>query len=103
MGEIVGLIAGELVASKAKATAVVLAGCRKSFEDTVPDTLRGTQKLLLQLFKSLPGDVWNEGGCTVSAPTFWFESLSKDSRRRWNGLVSGGMLGGCERSSSLGL
>ena len=67
--EIVRLIACELVASKAGATAAALAGCRKSFEDPVLDTLWETQNSLSPLLKSLPGDVWNEGGYTVSAPT----------------------------------
>jgi len=69
MDEIVRLIACELVASRGKATAVALAGCCKSFKDPVLDVLWGTQDQLLPLLKSLPEDVWNEGGCTVSAPT----------------------------------
>ena len=70
--EIVRLIARELVASEAKATAVALAGSRKRFEDTVLDVLWETQVQPLPLLKSLPGDVWNEGGCTVSAPITHF-------------------------------
>ena len=67
--EIVRLIAGKLIESKTNATAVALACCRKSFEDPVLDVLWGTQDKLLPLLKSLPGDVWNEGECTVSVPT----------------------------------
>ena len=67
--EIVRLIAWELVASDTKATAVALARCHKSFEDPVLDVLWETQEVLLPLLKSLPGDVWNGDGCTVSTPT----------------------------------
>jgi len=63
--EIVRLIACEVV-SKSEIAAVALACCRKSFEDPVLDALWETQEKLLPLFKSLPGDVWSEGGCTVS-------------------------------------
>jgi len=64
--EILRLIASKLVASKSGAAAVALACCRKSFEDPVLDVLWETQEKLLPLLKSLPGDVWSEGGCTVS-------------------------------------
>ena len=67
--EIVRLIACELVASGAKATAVALACCHKNSEGPVLDTLWKTQNRLLPLLKSLPVDVWNERGCTVSAAT----------------------------------
>ena len=73
--ELVRLIAHELVTSGAKATIVALARCCKSFEDSVLDVLWETQGALLILLKSLPGDVWNEGGYIVSVPTTWF-SLS---------------------------
>jgi hypothetical protein len=67
--EILRLLACELVGSGAKATAVALACCRKIFEDTALDVLWETQNNLLPLLKSLPGDVWNGDGCTVSTPT----------------------------------
>jgi len=67
--EIVRLIACELVASGAKATAAALARCHKNSEGPVLDILWKTQRGLLPLLKSLPGDVWNEGRCTVSAAT----------------------------------
>lgn len=70
--EIVRLIACELVASEAKATAVALACCHIGFEDPVLDALWETQEELLPLLGSLPKDVWKEGGCTVSAPTTHF-------------------------------
>jgi len=70
--EIVRLIACELVASEAKATAVALAGCRKNYEDLVLGALWETQGGLLPLLKSLPGDVWNGNRCTVSGPTTSF-------------------------------
>ena len=67
--EIVRLIARELARPGAKADAVALACCRKSFEDPVLDTLWEIQNRLLPLFKSFPEDVWDEGGRPVSAPT----------------------------------
>jgi len=67
--EIARLIARELIASETKAAAVALACCRKSFEDPALDVLWETQEELLPLLKSLPGDVWSDDGCTVSAPT----------------------------------
>ena len=76
--EIVRLIAYELVYSSANATTVALARCRRSFEDPVLDVLWETRGGLLHLLKSLPGDVWNEGRYTVSAPTIYL-SLSLNS------------------------
>ena len=77
MDEIVRLIARELVTSKTRATTVALACCRRSFEDPVLDALWETQEHLLPLLKSLPEDVWNGGGWTVSAPTtYYFPSLN---------------------------
>ena len=67
--EILRLLARELVTSNARATAVALACSCKSFEDPALDALWETQYRLLPLLKSLPGDVWNEDGYTVSAPT----------------------------------
>ena len=67
--EILRLIVCELVKSEAKATAVALACCSKSFEDPVLDALWETQDGLLPLLNSLPADVWSEGGYTVSVPT----------------------------------
>ena len=62
-------IACELVASERKVTAVCLACCCKSFEDPVLDALRATQFGSSPSFECFPGDVWNEGGYAVSAPT----------------------------------
>jgi len=67
--EIVRLIALELVAFGGKATAVCLACCSKSFEDPVLDALWVKQGSLYPLLKSLPSDVWEEGGYSVSVPT----------------------------------
>ena len=67
--EIVRLIACELAASERKATAVCLACCCKCLGDPVLDALWATQAKLSPLFKCLPGDVWKEGGYTVSIPT----------------------------------
>ena len=67
--EIIRLIACELVGSRANATTVALACCRKNFEDPALDSLWETQEELLPLFKSLPGDVWNDDRCTVSVST----------------------------------
>jgi len=109
--EIVRLIAYELVASGGNAAAVGLACCCKNYEDPVLDVLWATQDQLLPLLKSLPGGVWNGGGCTVSVSTtsvFLFltirvESLSKDFQRRRNGLVSGSTPEGCESSDNTAL
>jgi len=76
--EILRIIAYELVASGAEATAVALARCRKSFEDPVSDTLWETQDELLPLLKSLPRDVWNEDGCKVSASTTYVFTFLND-------------------------
>ena len=99
--EILRIIVGELIASGGKATAAGLACCCKCFEDPVLDVLWATQDQLLPLLKTFPGDVWGEDECTVSTPTTSFfsltirlESLSVDSLRRWNGLVSGSTLEG---------
>ena len=68
--EILRLLARELVASEAKAAAVSLACCCKSFEDPVLDTLWETQSKLLPLLKSLPADVWKvEARRFVSPPS----------------------------------
>jgi len=67
--EIVRLIAHELVAFSGEGSAVGLACCCKSFEDPALDALWAIQWSLLPLLKSLPGDVWKEGGYSVSAPT----------------------------------
>ena len=67
--EILRLIVCKLVGSGARATAVALACCCKGFEDSVLDALWETQGGLLPLLDSLPADVWNEGGHTVSVPT----------------------------------
>jgi len=67
--EIVRVIAYELVTSKGRGVAVSLACCCKSFEDPVLDALWETQEQLLPLLKSLPGDIWDGDGYTVSAPT----------------------------------
>lgn len=66
--EILRIIACELTASKAKATAAALACCCKSFEDPILDTLWETQDRLLPLLKSFPGEVWDGDECIVSAP-----------------------------------
>ena len=85
--EIVRLIACELVASGGRATAVALACCRKSFEDPVLRVLWGAQERLLPLLKTLPGDVWKMGGCTVSSPTpLIFRSFNYLTRKSFNRL-----------------
>lgn len=70
--EILQLIACELVASKAKATAVALACCCERFEGPMLDALWETQIELFPLLKTLPRDVWNPNGRFVSAPTRHF-------------------------------
>ena len=77
--EILRLIACELVASRAKRTAVALACCCKSSEDPTLDALWETQDGLLPLLKSLPGDVWRaEAGQFVSrVMAFIFSALKR--------------------------
>jgi len=58
--EILRLLACELVASRARATAVALASCCRSFEDLVLDALWETQTQLTPLLKCFPQDVWKE-------------------------------------------
>jgi hypothetical protein len=58
--EITRFLAHELVASEAKATAVSLARCCRSFEDPVLDALWRTQEGLIPLLKCLPQEVWLE-------------------------------------------
>ena len=69
--EILRLIVCELIASGGRATTVSLACCCGSFEDPVLDTLWERQDRLAPLLKSLPGDVWDEGKCAVSAPAIY--------------------------------
>ena len=65
--EIVRLLACDLAASGAKATAVALACCSKSFETPVLDMLWETQDRLTPLLKCLPQEIWKEeGGIFVS-------------------------------------
>ena len=66
--EILRLLACELVASKAQATAVALASCCRSFEDPVLDALWETQDQLTPLLKCFPHDVWKEDEGFVSQP-----------------------------------
>ena len=91
--EIVRHIALELVMSGGKATAVCLACCCKSFEDLVLDALWAEQRLLLPLLKTFPGDVWKDGGCSVSALTTYvflsryLRQLSAGSWRRGADII----------------
>jgi hypothetical protein len=82
--EILRLIACELVGSKAKATAVTLACCCKSFEDPGLDVLWKTQSRLPPLLISLPGDVWNEGEfvCQQQTISFSLNRLDRKSFKR---------------------
>jgi len=58
--EILRLLACELVASEAKATAVSFASCCKGFQDPVLDALWETQDRLIPLLKCFPQEVWKE-------------------------------------------
>jgi len=58
--DILGLLACELVASEAEATAVALACCCKGFQDPVLDAVWGTQDRLTPLLKCFPQEVWEE-------------------------------------------
>jgi hypothetical protein len=85
--EIVRPIACELVASGGKATAVGLACCCKSFEDPALDALWAEQDSLLPLLKTFPGDVWKEGGYTVSiSTTCIFSFLNYPTRKSFKRL-----------------
>ena len=66
--EILRLLAYELVASEAKATAAALARCCKTFEEPVLDVLWETQDQLAPLLKCLPRDVWGEGDESIVSP-----------------------------------
>jgi hypothetical protein len=84
--EILRLVVCELVGSEANATAVALACSCKSFADPALDVVWETQGRLLMLLKSLPGDVWNGDGCTVSTPIahvlFFLNHLDQKTFRR---------------------
>jgi len=68
--EIIRLLACELVASEAKATAVALACCCKSLEDPVLDALWRMQTRLYPLLETFPESVWDKAVQTfVSLPT----------------------------------
>ena len=66
--EILRLLACQLVASKAKTTAVALACCCKTFEEPVLDTLWETQNQITPLLKCFPQDVWKDGGQPFVSP-----------------------------------
>ena len=58
--EILRLVACQLIGLEAKATAVSLASCCRSFGDPVLDALWETQNRLTPLLKCLPEEVWRE-------------------------------------------
>ena len=60
--EIPSPFARELAESEAKATAVALACCCKSFEEPVLDALWETQERLTPLLRCIPQEVWEEEG-----------------------------------------
>jgi len=70
--EVLRLLACELVASGAKATAVSLARCCKGFADPVLDALWETQERLLPLLKSFPTDVWRVDSGRFVSPLILF-------------------------------
>ena len=75
--EILRLLAYKLVESEAKATAVSLACCCKSFEDPALDALWETQDELLPLLRSFPGGAWKtEAGQFVRVLTHFTLSSS---------------------------
>jgi len=108
--EIVRLVAYVLVASKGKASAAALARCCKTLQEPVLDALWEHQEGLTPLLESLPGDVWNTEAYDVRSANAirfslysnpYFHSLSEDFRRLWNGLASGYMREGFERSKNI--
>lgn len=66
--EILRHFACELVASGAKATAVALACCCRSFEDPVLDALWEAQNELAPLLTCFPRDVWEEEDGSFVSP-----------------------------------
>jgi len=105
--EIIRLLACELVASKAKATAVALACCCKSFEEPVLDALWEGQDRLTPLLKCLPRDVWEEGDenfVSLSADFILLalkclvRRLLREFRRKQNGPIPESMPEGCGSS-----
>ena len=85
--ESVRIIAREFVVFDGRATSVALACCWKTFEDPVLDRLWETQSRVLLLLKSLPGDVWDEGGYRVNAPvTCVLSSLNCSVRKSFKRL-----------------
>jgi hypothetical protein len=85
--EVLRLIACELVESRAKTAAVALACSCKRFEVPALDALWRTQEHLpLLALKSLPGDIWNGDGRTVSMQTtcvfFFLNYLDRKSFKR---------------------
>jgi len=84
--EILRRVAHELLASRGRATAVALACCCRTFEDSVLDELWATQEGLLPLLRSLPEDVWN-GDKNVGVPIeFVFSSLNFFIRKSFERL-----------------
>lgn len=82
--EILRLFACELVASEAKATAVALACCYRSFENPVLDVLWETQNELAPLLKCFPPDIWEgeNDESIVSSPTMFIFPHSTDCFRK---------------------
>ena len=74
--EILRLLACELVASEAKATATALACCCKTFEDPVLDVLWEAQDQLTTLLKCLPQGVWEEEDESFVSPLTVFITLA---------------------------
>ena len=80
--EIVRLLACELVASEAKATAVSLACCCKDYEDPVLDELWETQEELAPLLKCFPQYyAWDKNNDS-------FDAFMTNQRRKKERLVS---------------
>ena len=80
--EIVRLVAHELVTSDEEVTTLALARCCKTLEELVLDVLWETQEKLLPLLKTLPGDIWDEGGYAVSVSMVEiFSSLNRSIRK----------------------
>ena len=74
--EILRLLARELVASEAEATAVFFACCCKTFEDPLLDALWGEQDQLTPLLKCFPRDAWEEEDGSFVSPLTAFIPLS---------------------------
>ena len=80
MEDILNLLARKLIESGLKATAVSLACCCRSFEESVLHVLWETQDRLIPLLKCLPQDVWEGGNGSFVSQVLMIPSISALNR-----------------------